>query len=200
MNNPDCVTIDDLINNLSDNLDNLTNNCPDNLHNLNNNLTNNLSTDLCNDIKYGACIFESSLGVTGLGDVGVLTNLVENYPIAKNTSNAKNAKKQVFDCDIVAIEKETLDDYYIGFEHDGNDYNFKNILSKSNTFSLYNDSSNLTLDKVNYGLNNTSIEISYKNIKTISGENISGSCLLILLLQENIIFQMFYVLLLLLYH
>lgn len=107
--------------------------------------------------------------------VGVLTNLVENYPIAKNTSNAKNAKKQVFDCDIVAIEKETLDDYYIGFEHDGNDYNFKNILSKSNTFSLYNDSSNLTLDKVNYGLNNTSIEISYKNIKTISGENISGS-------------------------
>lgn len=175
VDNPDCVTIDDLINNLSDNLDNLTNNCPDNLHNLNNNLTNNLSTDLCNDIKYGACIFESSLGVTGLGDVGVLTNLVENYPIAKNTSNAKNAKKQVFDCDIVAIEKETLDDYYIGFEHDGNDYNFKNILSKSNTFSLYNDSSNLTLDKVNYGLNNTSIEISYKNIKTISGENISGS-------------------------
>lgn len=92
VDNPDCVTIDDLINNLSDNLDNLTNNCPDNLHNLNNNLTNNLSTDLCNDIKYGACIFESSLGVTGLGDVGVLTNLVENYPIAKNTSNAKSKK------------------------------------------------------------------------------------------------------------
>lgn len=149
VDNPDCVTIDDLI--------------------------NNLSTDLCNDIEYGACIFESSLGVTGLGDVGVLTNLVENYPIAKNTSNAKNAKKQVFDCDIVVIEKETLDDYYIGSEHDGNDYNFKNILSKSNTFSLYNDSSNVIADRVNYGLNNTSIEISYKNIKTISGENISGS-------------------------
>ncbi len=149
VDNSDCVTIDDLV--------------------------NNLSTDLCNDIEYGACIFESSLGVTGLGDVGVLTNLVENYPIAKNTSNARNAKKQVFDCDIVAIEKETLDDYYIGFEHDGSDYNFKNILSKSNTFSLYNDSSNVTADRVNYGLNNTSIEISYKNIKTISGENISGS-------------------------
>lgn len=124
---------------------------------------------------YDACIFESSLGVTGLGDVGVLTNLVENYPIAKNTSNARNAKKQAFDCDIVVIEKETLDDYYIGFEHDINDYNFKNILSKSNTFSLYNDSSNLNIDTVDYGLNNTFIEISYKNIKTVSGENISGS-------------------------
>jgi hypothetical protein len=49
------------------------------------NKSNKWGSDLC----YGACIFEVSLGVTGLGDVGVLTNIVENYSIAKNNSNAK---------------------------------------------------------------------------------------------------------------
>ena len=33
--------------------------------------------------KYSSAIFESSLGVTGIGDVGLLTNIAEDYPIAK---------------------------------------------------------------------------------------------------------------------
>ena len=48
------------------------------------------------------------MGVSGLGDIGILTNLVENYSIAKNTSNAREAKKQVFDCKLITIEYETL--------------------------------------------------------------------------------------------
>ena len=36
--------------------------------------------------KYNCAIFESSLGVSGIGDVGLLLNIAEDYPIAKGTS------------------------------------------------------------------------------------------------------------------
>ena len=45
---------------------------------------------------YGCAIFESSLGASGIGDVGLLTNISENYPIAKGRLTAAKAKKQVF--------------------------------------------------------------------------------------------------------
>ena len=48
--------------------------------------------------KYGSAIFESSLGASGIGDVGLLTNISENYPIARQNSCASEAKKQVFRC------------------------------------------------------------------------------------------------------
>ena len=38
--------------------------------------------NLAEDYEIGICIFETSLGGTGLADVGILTNLVEDYPIA----------------------------------------------------------------------------------------------------------------------
>ncbi len=170
IDNPNCINIDDLIR-----IDESPNNSPDNLN---------------YNIGYGACIFESSLGATGLGDVGVLTNLVENYPIAKNTSNARNAKKQVFDCDIVVIEKETLHNFYISDDISkdslNNSFDFNNlhsssgcynkaILSKINTFSFNDNSANLVLDSVSYGLNNTRIKLIYKNILTNLGDRISGS-------------------------
>lgn len=117
------------------------------------------------NLYYGACIFESSLGVTGLGDVGVLTNIVENYPIAKSSSNAKNAKEQVFDCDIVVIEKETLEKYYS--EKIDNDV-------KINTFSFSDKNANLFVDEVKFDLNSTNIKIIYNNIKTNSGKTIDG--------------------------
>lgn len=127
---------------------------------------NDLNSDLC----YGACIFESSLGVTGLGDVGVLTNVVENYSIAKNSSNAKNAKEQVFNCDIVIIEKETLERYYS--EKINTDYNHNNY--KINTFSFNDKNANLFAEKVEFDLKSTNIKIIYNNIKTNSGEIIGG--------------------------
>ncbi|RBQ24105.1 UDP-N-acetylmuramoyl-tripeptide--D-alanyl-D-alanine ligase [Candidatus Methanobinarius endosymbioticus] len=132
--------------------------------------------DLGFEINYGSVIFESSLGVTGLGDVGVLTNIAENYPIAKNSSNASNAKKQVFDCDIVVLEKETLDKYYFDYLNN-NEYNksINSKLTKINTFSFSDDSANVLVNNVSYNLNKTKIDINYKNIQTIYGNDISGS-------------------------
>ena len=45
--------------------------------------------------KYNSAIFESSLGVSGIGDVGLLLNIAEDYPIAKGKSSASKAKRQV---------------------------------------------------------------------------------------------------------
>jgi len=116
-------------------------------------------------LDYGACIFESSLGVTGMGDVGVLTNIVENYSIAKNTSNARNAKQQVFDCDIVAIEKETLEKHYS--EKIDGDVNI-------NTFSFSDKNAHLFVEEVKFDLNKTNIKIIYNNIKTNFGKILNG--------------------------
>lgn len=125
------------------------------------------------DLGYGACIFESSLGVTSLGDIGVLTNIVENYSIAKNNSNARNAKEQVFNCDIVVIEKETFEKYYLDQDNKDNKKNNK-INNKINTFSFDDINSNLFIDKIEFGLNITNIKIKYNNINTSSGRIIDG--------------------------
>lgn len=152
--NPDCRKFDELIESIG--LYEST------MHNKLDQLDKYESTQ---DLGYDVCIFENSLGVTGLGDVGVLTNIVENYPIAKNNSNAKNAKEQVFNCDIVIIEKETLDKYYLEYDNKDN---------KINTFSFDDRNSNLFIDKIEFGLNITNIKIKYNNIKTSSGRLIDG--------------------------
>ncbi len=112
---------------------------------------------------YNCAIFESSLGVSGIGDVGLLTNIVEDYPIAKNKSSASIDKKQVFKCDIVCCEKESLDKYYSAIKHE-----------KINSFSLNDKSSNLYAENIDYSLDETTANIIYKDIKTKSGEVISG--------------------------
>ena len=113
--------------------------------------------------KYNSAIFESSLGVSGIGDVGLLLNIAENYPIAKNKSSASEAKKQIFRCKCVCIQKEALDKYYNDVKHD-----------KINTFSLSDRTSNLYAEKIGYDLDQTHMEIIYKNVKTVSNNIISG--------------------------
>ena len=113
--------------------------------------------------KYNSAIFESSLGVSGVGDVGLLLNIAEDYPIAKGMSSASQAKKQVFRCKCVCIQKEAYDAYYGDIEHD-----------KVNTFSLTDRTANLFIKNVEYDLNQTSIEIEYNNVKTINNNVISG--------------------------
>ena len=44
----------------------------------------------------GVCIFESSLGGTGMADVGIITNIAEDYSIAQGNSSASKAKLQMF--------------------------------------------------------------------------------------------------------
>ena len=113
--------------------------------------------------KYNSAIFESSLGVSGIGDVGVLLNIVEDYPIAKGRSSASQAKRQVFRCDTVVCEKEAHDKYYSDVNHD-----------KVNTFSLSDKSSNLYLKNANYSLDETEIDIAFKDVKTIHDNMVSG--------------------------
>ncbi|MEE1337129.1 coenzyme F430 synthase [Methanobrevibacter sp.] len=113
--------------------------------------------------KYDSAIFESSLGVSGIGDVGLLLNIVEDYPIAKGRSNASEAKKQVFRCRCVCIQKETLDKYYSDMKHD-----------RINTFSLTDHTSNLFATDIEYGLDQTLIKITYNDVKTINNKVISG--------------------------
>jgi len=160
----------DLAKNNNNSKNNSSNNNSKN--NSSNNNSKNNDNSKYNEFSYNSAIFESSLGVTGLGDIGVLTNIVENYSIAKNTSNAKEAKQQVFNCDIVVIDKETLEKYYFDKL---NSFNSEELENKINTFSFNDKNSNVSINKVNYGLNSTFIDISYKNIKTKSGEFINGS-------------------------
>ncbi len=112
---------------------------------------------------YGCAIFESSLGVSGIGDIGLLTNIVEDYPIAKNKSSASIAKKQVFKCDIVCCEKESFDRFYSNVKHE-----------KVNSFSLDDKTSNLYAEKIEYTLDETTVHIVYSDVKTRSGKIISG--------------------------
>lgn len=113
--------------------------------------------------KYNSAIFESSLGVSGIGDVGLLLNIVEDYPIAKGLSSASVAKKQVFRCKCVCIQKEALDKHYPDVKHE-----------KINSFSLTDSSSSLFVRNVEYGLDQTCLEITYSNVKTVNGNVISG--------------------------
>lgn len=113
--------------------------------------------------KYESAIFESSLGVSGIGDVGLLLNIVEDYPIAKGKSSASEAKKQVFNCKTVCIQKEALDQYYADVKHE-----------KVNSFSLNDQSANLYPENIHYDLNHSIIEIRYNDVKTVSGNAVSG--------------------------
>lgn len=113
--------------------------------------------------KYNSAIFESSLGCCGIGDVGLLTNIAEDYPIAKKRLTASEAKSQVFMCGIVACEKESYDKHYSQIAHD-----------KVNTFSLTDHGANLHPKNVTYTLDETTIDIIYSNVKTINGNTLAG--------------------------
>lgn len=114
--------------------------------------------------KYNSAIFESSLGVSGIGDVGLLCNICENYPIAKARSCAAEAKRQVFRCPNVVCEKESFDEYYSDVEH-------PNV----NTFSLDDESANLFVETANYSLDTTEITVNYRNVKTVDGNLLNGT-------------------------
>lgn len=114
--------------------------------------------------KYSSAIFESSLGVSGIGDVGLLTNICENYPIAKNRSSASEAKRQVFRCRNVACEKESYDNYYSDVVHDS-----------VNTFSLTDKDANLYAESVDYSLDKSEIRVKYRDVRTISSKKLYGS-------------------------
>ena len=113
-------------------------------------------------LNYDAAIFENSLGVCGLGDVGVLTNIVENYTIARGSSNAREAKKQVFNCPMVVIEEETLKEHY--------PKESEIFSGRINTFSIYDSSSNVFAQSIDYNLNQSKIKVKYHDLKILGNE------------------------------
>jgi UDP-N-acetylmuramyl pentapeptide synthase len=105
----------------------------------------------------GICIFETSLGGTGLADVGILTNLVEDYPIANNSRTASEAKRQIFKSKAVACEIESYNSKYTEF-HD-----------KTNTFGNSinsNNRANLTASQIQFGFDKTNFQIDIVDFKT----------------------------------
>jgi UDP-N-acetylmuramyl pentapeptide synthase len=60
----------------------------------------------------GVCIFESSLGGTGMADVGIITNIAEDYSIAKGSSSASKAKLQMFESRIVVCDGDSFHEIY----------------------------------------------------------------------------------------
>ncbi|MBQ3420493.1 MAG: coenzyme F430 synthase [Romboutsia sp.] len=115
---------------------------------------------------YDYILSECSLGVSKLNDISVLTNINDNYPIAKNTKTASIAKKQVFNSNNIIIEYETLKKYY--------HYEFKEFKDKINSFSLKSKDSTVYVEKIDYGVSNTSISLRYLNLKTLNKKYISG--------------------------
>ncbi|MDD1764089.1 MAG: coenzyme F430 synthase, partial [Methanobacteriaceae archaeon] len=118
-----------------------------------------------NHFQPGMCIFETSLGGTGLADVGVLTNLAEDYSIAGGSKRASQAKKQIFQSSMVACHLQSF--------HSG--YTQKlNFTHKTNTFSL-GGKANVTISGVEYGIREASFTVKIKNLRNMSEQLINTS-------------------------
>lgn len=111
--------------------------------------------------KYNPGIFivETSLGGTGLGRIGILTNIAEDYSIAAGSKTASQAKVQIFKDKLAVTDFESSNKFYSKFKE------------KTNTFSL--NEGNVKASHINYGLKETTFHVNVKELKTISGKIIN---------------------------
>ncbi len=121
---------------------------------------------LAQNYEKGICIFETSLGGTGLADVGILTNLAEDYPIANNSRTASEAKRQIFKSKAVACEIESYNSKYSEF------YGKTNAFGNS---SNSKKSSNLTASKIQFGFDKTNFHIDIISFRTSKNHMLNGS-------------------------
>ncbi|AEG17360.1 coenzyme F430 synthase [Methanobacterium paludis] len=133
----------------------------------------------------GICIFETSLGGTGLADVGILTNIAEDYPIANRTRKASQAKAQIFKSKMVVCDFDSFISIYrpVSSNYDSNlkthpfNLNLKehsNLVEKTNTFGL-EDGANVKAFDINLGLYETTFQVEVKNLKTGAGKILNTS-------------------------
>jgi len=113
----------------------------------------------------GMCIFEMSLGGTGLADVGVLTNIAEDYPIANAHSRASQAKSQIFSSKLVACDYEVYQKIYKHLPLPCN---------RVNTFGIEGEP-NVRAKMIEYGLQQTTFEVDVADLKTMEGKSINTS-------------------------
>lgn len=114
------------------------------------------------DYDIGICIFETSLGGTGLADVGVITNIAENYSIASGNKTASQAKAQIFGSDIIVCDFDAYNEYY------------SYVKDNVNTFGI-NANATVNASKINYSLDKTSIKVDVENLKTKNGDILNTS-------------------------
>lgn len=118
--------------------------------------------NLAKGYNIGICIFETSLGGTGLADVGVLTNIAENYPIASGEKTASQAKAQIFKSDITVCDFDAYNQYY------------QDINANVNTFGI-NNSASLKACEINFELDKTTFKVNTRDIKTKNGDVLNTS-------------------------
>ncbi len=104
----------------------------------------------------GIFIVETSLGGTGLAEVGILTNIVEDYTIARGLRKASEAKVQIFNNKVVACDYDSLNQFYSDFK------------GQSNTFSI-DGNGNVKASEIRFGFHETTFKVEVKGLKTISG-------------------------------
>ncbi|MGA2675501.1 MAG: coenzyme F430 synthase [Methanobacterium sp.] len=109
------------------------------------------------DYDVGIFIIETSLGGTGLADVGILTNIIEDYTIAKGTRKASQAKIQIFNNKLVACDYDSFNLFYPDFK------------DKTNTFSI-DGKGNVKASNIIFGFHETVFQVEVKDLKTISSE------------------------------
>jgi UDP-N-acetylmuramyl pentapeptide synthase len=113
---------------------------------------------LAEGYEIGLCIFETSLGGTGLADVGILTNLIEDYTIADSSSIASEAKSQIFKSKIVICEIDSFNNIYSEFEEKTNTFGINSINSQKRA--------NLTASNCRLGFDNSKFKINIIDFKT----------------------------------
>jgi coenzyme F430 synthetase len=118
----------------------------------------------------GICIFESSLGGTGLADVGVITNIAEDYPIAQGNSHASQAKTQMFASAMVICDYNSYKSIY------SRNPTYKSLLlgKKINTYSI-DGKSRVKTSNVVYGLDKTTFRVEVNDLQTLDGYCINTS-------------------------
>jgi len=121
---------------------------------------------LSEDYEIGICIFETSLGGTGLADVGILTNLAEDYPIAGGSGSASDAKLQIFNSRIVVCDQDSFNSKYHEFQ------------MKTNTFYTGvngENPANVTTSQIRFGFDETTLKVDIVDFKTLENDILNDS-------------------------
>ncbi|HIH35803.1 MAG TPA: coenzyme F430 synthase [Methanosphaera sp.] len=101
---------------------------------------------ILDDVDY--CIFEVSLGVIPHGYINILTNIIEDYDIAKASSSASIAKESVFTSQYTICDFDAYKKYYSQHE---------NVIR----ISFDDENADVYADKVDYTIKSTSFNIHY---------------------------------------
>ncbi len=121
------------------------------------------SWQLAKDYKnIGICIFETSLGGSGLADAGILTNIAENYSIASGGKTASQAKAQIFKSKVIACDFDSFNHFY------------SDLYKNTNTFGIDSDA-NVHASNIKFGLDETSFSVEVNDLKTVDGDILNTS-------------------------